>query len=246
MSVQIKTTNEGIFLTLSDEPAAPVQRDPDASQTAPRLFYVYAHACPDGKIFYVGKGVRRRAWDKQRHFLWHRYVDTRLGGHYDVLILHDGLTEEDADHLESEWIAQESSTVVNWQNMGRMTDFALLDRFHALRDANRANFAAARPLESTDLAAATAAYVSCIEALASYASIQAERGLVGELLEECNAEFGISGDLGILDRLTLCLCKQGRKDHAADAARRYFESYRRDLALSAAPAILKRCGMQMP
>jgi hypothetical protein len=30
---------------------------------APSAFYVYTHARPDGRVFYVGKGTARRAWD---------------------------------------------------------------------------------------------------------------------------------------------------------------------------------------
>jgi hypothetical protein len=33
------------------------------SLTAPPQFYVYTHARPDGRVFYVGKGMDRRAWD---------------------------------------------------------------------------------------------------------------------------------------------------------------------------------------
>ena len=30
------------------------------------MFYTYAHYTPAGRLFYIGKGQRKRAWDKKR------------------------------------------------------------------------------------------------------------------------------------------------------------------------------------
>lgn len=58
-----------------------------------RDFYVYVHRDQRGSIFYVGKGKGDRAWSTDRHPIWHRYVETRLGGHYSVEIIEKNLTE---------------------------------------------------------------------------------------------------------------------------------------------------------
>lgn len=62
-------------------------------------FYVYIHTrLSDGKIFYVGKGRGKRAWDvRHRNRYWHNTVAKH--GHA-VTILHDGLTEKEAFNLE--------------------------------------------------------------------------------------------------------------------------------------------------
>lgn len=83
-------------------------------------------------------------------------------------------------------------------------------------------------------------YLQAIEAIASYASISCEKGLVAELLEEEAQEFGRSGEIEALDRLTLCLVKLKRPDEAATHADRYFARYRRDLQLGAAQSVGKR------
>jgi hypothetical protein len=243
MKLYTNATNSGIFLTLSEEAPQKRVRNSSASQTAPRRSYIYAHFTKQGVPFYIGRGTGRRAWNDDRYYLWHRYVEKHLGGQYDVVILEDDLTADEVEEVESEWIAQESATLVNWINMSRPTDFEALARYHAVRNANQALFLSGKQIEKTDPQAAVAVYRQCIEKLTEYAGVQADGGLVGQLLDEDVAEFGLSGELVFLDRLTLCLTRLGQRDAAKEAAERYFASHRKDLKLSAANAILKRCGM---
>lgn len=69
------------------------------------MAYVYGHYRKDtGELFYVGKGTGRRAWSKRgRNGYWHNVVNT-YG--YEVKIIHDNLTEEDAFDKEKELIAE--------------------------------------------------------------------------------------------------------------------------------------------
>ena len=149
MNPSIRLTNLGIEISVgtggSPQPLKPAT---DADQSSPRRSYVYAHLDDAGKIFYVGKGKRRRAWSIDRHPLWHRYVDKHLGGKYQVRILKDNLSAQEAEEVEAEWIAECSDDLVNWVNMGRPTDFQLLDRFHALRNANQKLIQETKALES--------------------------------------------------------------------------------------------------
>ncbi len=154
----------------------------------------------------------------------------------------DDLDSEGAEELESQWIAQESETLVNWVNLGRKTDYAALERFHRLRDTNRKRIADAKELEKSDPEQVVQIYFETIEAIAEYANIHAEEGLVGNLLAEEKQEIGIKGEVMALDRLTLCLCRLGRKAEAAKAAEEYFYSYQADLQLGVATRIMKRVG----
>jgi len=68
-----------------------------------RKFYVYIHKRPDESVFYVGKGSGNRAWTKScRNNHWHHIVEKH--GSYQVEILEDSLTEQEALCLEVETI----------------------------------------------------------------------------------------------------------------------------------------------
>jgi len=61
-----------------------------------KTHYTYAHAKPNGTIFYIGKGIGRRAYSKNRNDYWKRIV-AKYG--YEVQILAHWDTEAEAlDH----------------------------------------------------------------------------------------------------------------------------------------------------
>lgn len=85
-----------------------------------RGYYVYAHACKKtGVIFYIGKGKESRAWNDRRSSRWHEHVAALEGG-YEVLLLHQDLTEEESIELERIEIdahggpASQGGSLVNW------------------------------------------------------------------------------------------------------------------------------------
>lgn len=190
MKLTSKVTLRGVELTIGEAQTNLRKPDPNANQESPRGNYVYAHVDPSGAIFYVG----RRAWSAERHPLWHRYVQTHLGGKYAVRILQDNLSSQESEELEAAWIDQCSLHIVNWQNFGRKTDFQALDRYHKLSDANHALIAQAKSVEKTDLEQAILMYVQAIEAIKEYVSISYEEGLVAQLLQEEANELGRHGE----------------------------------------------------
>lgn len=240
MKLRAGITGEGISLRIGDAEVPRLEPLATADQIKPRRCYVYAHYDVNGTPFYIGKGVARRAWDDSRHPLWHRYVERHLGGKYTVRILMDDLSQEQAEELESQWIAQESETLVNWINFGRKTNFEALKEFHAHRNANRELIAATRPIESSDPERAIATYYQAIANISSYATLKTEDGLVGRLLDEERQELGFSGELEALDRLTLCLSRLGRGAEAKAATERYFAEYKADQSLRLAESIKRR------
>jgi hypothetical protein len=235
-------SREGMYveLRLSEEPPQRLEPSTTVSQTSPKRSYVYGHYDERGVPFYIGEGTGRRAWEGERHPLWGRYVQTHLRGKYSVVILVDDLTSIQAEEAESEWIAQESETLVNWVNLGRKTDFKALDRYHSLRNTNRQLAASAREMEKSHPEEAIRLYYQALASIEPYATIQAEGGLLGQLIDEERAEFGMTGDLSVLDRLTLCLVRAGRGPEAATVSVQYFSKYRPDEALAGASPIKKR------
>lgn len=240
MDMWSKITNEGISIGIGDEMSEHLKPCPLAEQERPKKYYVYGHFDEHGVPFYIGKGTGRRAWKNDRHELWHRYVKNHLNEKYSVVILVDDLTSDQAEHIESLWIAQESETLVNWINYNRETDFEAIEKYHNLRNSNRQLIALAREQEKLNSDEAINLYYKALGNIESYATIQPELGLVGSLLDESLKENGINGEIQILDRLTLCLGRSGRETEAIEVTKQYFTKYRSDHALSAAVRIKKR------
>lgn len=201
-----------------------------------RNFYVYVHRDLDGNIFYVGKGCGGRATSTDRHPVWTRYVNERLGGHYTVDIVRRDLSEAEAEYLESTLISEYGRNLVNWINPGRQFDYAALEKFHKLRDANRRFVAETRPLESQDPSQAVRRYQEALVRQREYAHLTLEHGLVAELA----TMFPKTGEPEILNRLTMCLGKLGRFAEAIAEAERYFGEYPGALDLTAGKTIEKR------
>ena len=199
----------------------------------PRGFYVYFHHDHDGNIFYVGKGTARRAWSKDRHHLWNKYVTERLGGKYEVEIYRDSLDEYAAEALEAELIGEYGEQLVNW--FGRHLDIIALERYNKLYDKNRRFVADTRPFEKTDPEKAIERYHKALVAMREYEAITFEKGLVAEL-----GRGEGRGDYNILDRLTLTLVRLGRHAEAIDEAERYVADFPSVLKLASAKKIVKR------
>jgi hypothetical protein len=194
-----------------------------SERRTPKRCYVYAHLGPGRVPFYIGKGTGTRAWSTDRDAHWHRFVRTRCDSAYEIVILAEDLDEEDALDLEEALIAEHGKTLTNWINPSRQFDYAALDRFHKLRDANTSFISATRPLETSDPETAGARYRQAIEQMHEYCAITYETGLVAELQSEIG--HPAHGDLAALDRLTLVLRKLGRYAEIAEAVDAYFERF---------------------
>lgn len=240
MSISVRLTNSGIQVSLGEGDEKRLEPIVGTPQDQPRRSYVYAHLTREGRYFYIGKGIGKRAWSDDRHALWHRYVEKHLNGEFSVLILQDNLAAEEAEEIESNWIAQESEALVNWISFGRKFDYPKLELFHKLRNANLELIAKAKATEKTDMEYAVGLYLNAISAIDQYIDIEYETGVVGQLLREEKAETGRWGELGAIDRISLCLVKLGRADEAATHVENYFKRFPADYRLASSERIFTR------
>lgn len=155
--------------------------------TRPSGYYVYAHADADGDVFYIGKGTGGRAWSRERHAVWQRYVTERLDGEYQVVILRDGLTEDEALTLEGRLVAEHGEDLVNWINPGRRMDFAAIEERNALRDESKRLTELAKVTAEEDPEAGAAIARKALTLVHEYAPIETETGPVEELRPHASA-----------------------------------------------------------
>lgn len=243
MKLMFEISNEGISISSGGDKCERLIPDSTISQLAPKQSYVYGHFDERKVAFYIGKGTGRRAWDQDRHPMWHRYVSTRLNGKYSILILQDNLTPKQAEQVERAWIAQESETLVNWVNMSRPLDLVALNKYNQLRESTLGLVARAKQMEKENPNEAIAIYYCALEQLSNYTGIQFELGLIGQLIDEEIKEKGMRGEVQILDRLTICLGRVGHHAEAKQAVDKYFATHRADRLLAAAAKIAKRVGL---
>jgi hypothetical protein len=80
------------------------------------MAYIYGHYREsDGKLFYIGKGIGNRAWDKKRrNRYWFRVVNKHG---LVVKIIEDNLTEEQAFSKEKQLIAE-----IGLENLANITE----------------------------------------------------------------------------------------------------------------------------
>jgi hypothetical protein len=200
-----------------------------------RNYYVYFHLDNRGNVFYIGKGTARRAWSKNRHAAWVKYVNEKLSGDYSIEIFKDGLTEKEAEELESEKIIDYGEQLVNWVNPGRSFDYKALEEFHRKRDANRVFVEEIKKLETSDPTSAIEQYLIALDRMREYELLTLETGLIAEL--NVGPDWG---EPNILNRLTICLQKQNRYLEMIEQAERYFAEFPSAKGLSIGKQIIKR------
>ena len=208
----------------------------------PKDSYVYGHYDSNGNIFYVGKGIGKRAWsDKKRHPIWSYFVHKKLSGKYQIRIVEENLSNFDAELLEDAIMQKFADQLLNWNNWGRKTNIDLCHQLWRRKLANRRLVSISQMYEvDEELEKAVTGYYKAIEAIKDYTYIETDSGLLGKTIREEHEDVGYSGELSALNRLTICLCKLKRGKEALEACNYYFSLFKRDLSLSGAIAIQKR------
>lgn len=241
MGKKFTVSGLGVILSLGEasEVLEPI-RSIDADQINPKGFYVYAHCDLNDKIFYIGKGTKKRAWSKVRHSLWSRYVEKHLNNDYKIVILVDNLKEEEAEFQESLWMSYYGSILVNWANYGREVDFEALDRHHAKVAENKMLIQSAKTLEKIQPEKAIKMYITAIENISLYCWHDYEKGLVADLRREEMADNGLFGEVEAIERLVMVLLSLGRYTESLERFNNYFNAYQGDKNRASYEKTLKR------
>ena len=200
-----------------------------------RDFYVYVHMCPEGNVFYVGKGCGKRAWSTDRQATWQHYVQNHLKGHYSVQIVRDGLTEQEALDLEESEASRYGGNLVNCLNQFRAFDLEKHDEVTELRTKVRYAVSEARGLEAIDPQAALASYRLALEWSYRYHQLDVSPELYSSLVREQSV-----GDTDVLDRITLILVRLGQLKEAQELARQYFGHFPAAAGTARGKAVTKR------
>jgi hypothetical protein len=145
-------------------------------------YYVYVHQDVGGRIFYVGMGTGDRAWSVDRDVIWNHYVRTRLNGRYEVRVIVDGLSEEEALEREVQLMAELANQVVNRQNMGRPVDIPTLNRMSVISQERDDVYA--QGISARDPVLKLQLFQRALELHRSVSKLCPETGIFGELLRE--------------------------------------------------------------
>lgn len=207
-------------------------------------YYVYIHKDHKGNVFYVGKGTRDRAWAKnnERQVLWQRYVE-KLNGEYHVEIYKGGLSENEALSIESGLMEKYGGSLINWINFSRSIDSDRYKKYWEYREKNDILLKKARSNEKTDLEKAVYLYKQALEELIEKDSLSEGNehytGLALEVYQEFEKNTR-TGNIIILDRLTICLKKLGKIEEIVLHINNYLDVFPAAKKMASFNKILKR------
>jgi hypothetical protein len=187
-------------------------------------------------VFYIGKGTGNRAWSKDRPPEHDQYVERFCGGKYDVEIIRDGVSEDDALILEDLLMQQHGDTIINRQNMHAPLATDRLMAYYAAQRAegeaiSRAR--AARDAGKIDDATAEfeAAYRQALRTRDYSDYEQGARGLV---------EVPFPAPTAIAHEYTVMLAKAGRHAELIAFVDRFERDWGPNFTVQAQQAVLKR------
>jgi hypothetical protein len=216
--------------------------DEDSEVKGECNYYVYAHKDMEGNIFYIGKGKKRRAWDKDRHTIWEYYVDEYLNNEYEVEILKDNLSNEEALNLESKLIKNYGKNLVNWVNTTREVDMELYNKFKRLKDENEKYIKKIKEIEKEAPSKAADRYIKAFKKLKVYSEITYEKRncLVLKLADEMEEMTVSNGNFHLIDRLSISLKRSKRYKELIKFVDDYFQEFPMHEKMKTAEKILKR------
>lgn len=196
------------------------------------LYYIYVHETTSGEVFYVGKGTGDRAWRKGRDLNWNLFVDKHLNNQYNVRIVLDKLTEDEALIEEEKLMSKYGDQLINRQNMSRSLDMVKLHTRNEIEAKLKEAELNAELANDLDIKADF--FLDALKYHKQFSNMIIEKGLVGKLLAERPL-----GNIRLLDKTIRALIAANRKEQANAIFNQYFLDYPHDKELSQVASILK-------
>ena len=120
---------------------------------------------------------------------------------------------------------------------GRRLDYGQVNRYHGMRASAKLLYQEAKEAEKQDIDKAIQGYRSAIKLHIESSKVQIYTATRTDNNRSLHPE---SGDIDCLNRLTMCLCKQGKANEAEAAMIDYFTAFPKDSALRSAEQVRKR------
>jgi len=119
----------------------------------------------------------------------------------------------------------------------RRLDRAQAQKYHGMRSSAKLLYQEAKESEKVDMGKAIHGYLSAMRIYIESSKVQIYYATSGNNSQSLYPE---SGDVDCINRLTMCLCKQGKADEAEIAMNEYFTAFPKDSALGLADQVRKR------
>lgn len=222
-------------------------------------FYVYGHFDMDGNVFYIGKGTGKRANEKSLHArgeIWVYYVQKHLNNQFEVKILHNDLTTEQAECIEWDYISKYGKELINWQNPHAGFNYTLSRPYNDIRGKISEFLNKCKEVEkSGDLTQAIFGYREVIKDLKEVYDIPLhfDDGIeltlcqrIYKEMQEYKVSIGLigsdgrNGEIDAINRLTMCLCKLGLIEDARKETVDYFNNFPTEIVYMDFIATIKR------
>ena len=201
----------------------------DPEKKGDNIYYVYAHINQETKkVFYIGMGKNKRAWSKNRHPYWTKYVE-KLNCKYDVKILKDKLYEQEAVEWEQHYMREYANTLLNIQNWYQPhPGWEIYDHYHNKQYEIDNKMIILRNWELVDINRAIDGYKELLHTHEELRKLS-PRQYEGELIQELSEE---QGPYYIINKLSICLARVGKVKEAIKIIEEYLSKFPMDRELS--------------
>ena len=178
---------------------------------------VYMHKKSNGEVFYVGIDWNDFRYSEKQPYYWNEYVSNELNGNYQVEVIAKDVTSDDAGLIKDRVLELYSEEVINTVNFNRRFNMEIFEVYSAAQKQYEHFRAEGLSIEkSGNIGLAIDAYFNAYE---FYIKTMNSRNF--DANEQYLKAHSPPPPSQIVDRLSMCLLKQGRYVELIDFGERY-------------------------